>query len=479
MRPPRSLNRRVPPSARARRDDRFSQLAMLAIVLDEEEMESVGSKLGCKNIHRVRKRIDKMILELGNSARKAMRMDPHVFYKLHDLLQLDIASKFSSGKPDVDGSERRFAPNGLISTKLRLSCAIRYFAGAAVYDLVLTHGMGRSTIYSSIWGIVDVVNQCDALGFNEDNAPFPSIAEQEEIAAGFHQRSEVGFDNVIGAIDAMIVTIDLPDRTSCKEVGVGQKSFHCSRKDKYGLVLLAICDDQCRIRWADITQPGKASDYLAFVTSELPAALEDARNNAGETGDSPSDTVFGWRRKGYSQVSVKPGYTLVGDNAFVRSHWMAVPFPGQVTSDKDNYNFFLSQLRITIERAFGILIHRWGILRRPLGCPVRKVGALTMALMRLHNFCIDNNGKNVPRTTTRDAARIQERARRRVRGGVGEVVELDRHGRPVQLLGHGHHFTDLPGGRRPEVVTEDESTPMDLMVEKVTASGLRRPPRRN
>ncbi len=63
----------------------------------------------------------------------------------------------------------------------------------------------------------------------------------------------------------------------------------------------------------------------------------------------------------------------------------------------------------------------------------------------------------------------------------GEVVELDRHGRPVQLLGHGHHFTDLPGGtcRRPAVVTEDDSTPMDLMVEKVTASGLRRPPRRN
>ena len=220
-----------------------------------------------------------------------------------------------------------------------------------------------------------------------------------------------------------------------------------------------------------------------YRSEMLPAPLGDVRPYRKHicTSELPTmrPTVFGWRRNDYSQVSVKPGCTLVGDNAFVRSHWMAVPFPGQVTSDKDNYNFFLSQLRITIERAFGILIHRWGILRRPLGCPVRKVGALTMALMRLHNFCIDNNGKNVPRTTTRDAARIQERARRRVRGGVGEVVELDRYGRPVQLLGHGHHFTDLPGGRRPEVATEDESTPMDLMVEKVTASGLRRPPRRN
>ena len=89
-----------------------------------------------------------------------------------------------------------------------------------------------------------------------------------------------------------------------------------------------------------------------------------------------------------------------------------------------------------------------------------------MALLRLHNFCIDNNGRNVPGSTTRDIARIHERAARRVRGQSGEVVELDRHGRPAQLLGHGHHFTDLSGGRRPVVVGEDEMTPMDLMVEE-------------
>ena len=472
-RPPRSQSGRTS-FARGRCDDRFSHLATLVIVLDEEEMEHLGSKLGCKNIPRVRKSVEKMILELGISARKALRMDPHVFYQLHDTLEADIAAKFTSRKAE-DATEGQFAPNGLVSTKLRLSCAVRYFAGAAVYDLVLTHGMGRSTIYQSILGIVDVINQNDALALNADSAPFPSIAEQEDIAVGFLEKSRVGFDNVIGAIDAMLVTIDLPDKASCKEIGVGQKYFHCSRKDKYGLVLLAICDHECRFRWADVSQPGRSSDYLAFTTSELPAALEDGRNG----GNSAAESVVGWRRNGTSKVCAKPGCTLVGDNAFVKTHWMAVPFPGIVESPEDDYNFFLSQLRITIERAFGILIHRWGILRRPLGCPVRKVGALTMALLRLHNFCIDNNGRNVPGSTTRDIARIHERAARKVRGRAGEVAELDRHGRPAQLLGHGHHFTDLPEGRRPVVVREDEMTPMDLMVEKVAQSGLRRPIRRN
>ena len=216
-RPPHSRRRRTS-FARDRQNDRFSHLATLVIVLDEEEVEHLGSKLGCKNTPRVRKSVEKMILELGISARKALRMDPNVFYHLHDVLEAGIAAKFCSRKAG-DATGGQLAPNGLVSTKLRLSCAMRCFAGAAVYDLILTHGMGRSTIYQSIWGIVDVINQSDDLALNADSAPFPSIAEQEDIAAGFLEKSRVGFDNVIGAIDALLVTIDYQNIThQCTQV---------------------------------------------------------------------------------------------------------------------------------------------------------------------------------------------------------------------------------------------------------------------
>ena len=53
---------------------------------------------------------------------------------------------------------------------------------------------------------------------------------------------------------------------------------------------------------------------------------------------------------------------------------MSVPLKGIVGEYDDAYNFYISQLQITIERAFGVLVHRWAILRRPLNCPYGKWG---------------------------------------------------------------------------------------------------------
>lgn len=110
-------------------------------------------------------------------------MTPEAFVSLHAVLEEKLREKFLKNKQSTRGDEVT-APNGIVPTKLRLSCAsaIRFFAGAAVYDLILTHGMGRSTIYQSIWGVVDVINETDQLSFNEGGAPFPSLGEQDEIA---------------------------------------------------------------------------------------------------------------------------------------------------------------------------------------------------------------------------------------------------------------------------------------------------------
>ena len=357
---PRSQRHRS--SIRQRRRHRFLDTAFLIAVLDEEEF--AGSKRGCKNISRLRKDVEGMFMELGNHARKAYRMTPEAFLDLHSILEADLVAKFS--KPNKDDSADRSAPNGIVSTKLRLSCTIRYFAGGEVLDLILSHGMGRTTIYDTVWKVVDVVNESPALSFNEGGAEFPTGREQEEIARGFLGKSTAGFTNVVGAVDGMLVWTILPDKEWCAEHNIGQTSFHCSRKDKYGWNLLAMCDHECKFRWANIKHPGRSSDYLSWRGSGLPAAIENGL------------------------IKLIAGGTMVGDNAFVKAEYMAVPFPGYgVTEVQDGYNFYLSQLRITIECAFGILVHRWGILRRPLSCRMDRVLGLTMCLMRLHNYCID------------------------------------------------------------------------------------------
>jgi hypothetical protein len=58
------------------------------------------------------------------------------------------------------------------------------------------------------------------------------------------------------------------------------------------------------------------------------------------------------------QTIVAPGLTIIGDNAFVEPIHMSVPIPGKhVTQEEDAYNFYPSQIGITVERAFGILVH--------------------------------------------------------------------------------------------------------------------------
>ena len=158
---------------------------------------------GNKNeeIPRERKDLKKDIIDpLGETYfRQAYRMSIANFYKLHSLLKPSLEAHFF---PRGGGKRDPSKPSYLIGTDLRLSIAIRYFAGASPYDLMLTHGVSFTSIYTSVWGVVDVVNKCDELKFQ-----FPNHDEQKSIARGFKEMSGAGFDMVIGAIDGLLIWI--------------------------------------------------------------------------------------------------------------------------------------------------------------------------------------------------------------------------------------------------------------------------------
>ena len=70
------------------------------------------------------------------------------------------------------------------------------------------------------------------------------------------------------------------------------------------------------------------------------------------------------------------------------------PFAGSQRKDKnkDAFNFYLSQLRIRIEMAFGLLTNKWLILRRNLTTSLAMSGVVLVACARLHNYVIDEDG---------------------------------------------------------------------------------------
>jgi len=235
----------------------------------------------------------------------------------------------------------------------------------------------------------------------------------------------------------MLIWIEKPTDAQCKRASVGPKKWFCGRKKKFGIALQGTCDVEGRFLDVVMEHPASTSDFLAFTTSPL-----------------------------YHQMEVKgflaPGLCLFGDNAYVNCHYMATPFRSSaVGTAEDNYNYFHSQLRIRIECAFGMLVGRWGLLRRalPSTLSLRKVTALVMCLCKLHNFLIN---KRIERQ-----AQVASKSRRKPsKGRVGSAssdavdellaadsLELVAHGGvpleqrdsalvPMQLMDGGHHHED-------------------------------------
>jgi hypothetical protein len=248
-------------------------VATVLELLDEDDDKYVylcGRLLGTKTITPTRKTVEEMFSQLGGYAKQAWKSDLDRFNEMHNTLQPYLEQEFGEGE-----RSRGATVNGEVSTKLRLSAAIRYYCGASVYDLMLTHGLGRQTIYNSIYGVANAVNKYPNMDFNAGGASFPSHDEQREIAAGFKMKSAAEFDRICLTIDGMLVWTNQPFKEDCADLNIGERCFHCYRKDKYGVLLMAGCDYNCKFRWADVKHPGSTLDYTAWITSKLGMKLLD------------------------------------------------------------------------------------------------------------------------------------------------------------------------------------------------------------
>jgi hypothetical protein len=127
-----------------------------------------------------------------------------------------------------------------------------------------------------------------------------------------------------------------------------------------------VCDANCKIMAFSCKHSGATNDLIAFETSNLRALNE----------------------------SLPFPFHFNGDGAYRSTETMMVTFGGgaglHITDPaKDSFNFFHSQLRITIERCFGIFIQRFGIFWKELMFPIDFIVEIVHCCIRLHNLCVD------------------------------------------------------------------------------------------
>merc|ERR1712157_626444 len=91
-------------------------------------------------------------------------------------------------------------------------------------------------------------------------------------------------------------------------------------------------------------------------------------------------------------------YFLIGDNAHTLTKTMLILFGGAAKEIpyERTCNYYLCQLRIPIEMAFGCLTTKWRIFRKKMGCDVTTAASICNAAAKLHDFIIENDNIKFP-----------------------------------------------------------------------------------
>ncbi|CAB1103509.1 unnamed protein product [Ectocarpus sp. CCAP 1310/34] len=235
-------------------------------------------------------------------------------------------------------------------------------AGASYLDVAVLFGIAKETVFHVLWEVVDAINNTPEVGAFFFPQTRDDCARQ---AKEWEAKSTGGvFSGCVAAGDGLFVKTIAPSPVDTPNV----LSYFSGNKSGYGLNIQATCDANYRFCSMSAISAGATNDWTAWNRSSL------------------SDSV----------ARLPPGYYVLGDAAYPLSDHLLTPYPGKLLPrDEDSFNFHLSQLRVKIEQAYGILVGQWGILWRPLRVQFAGRSALITALFRLHNYLRDEQVKPV------------------------------------------------------------------------------------
>ncbi|XP_057803759.1 uncharacterized protein LOC131019093 [Salvia miltiorrhiza] len=170
------------------------------------------------------------------------------------------------------------------------------------------------------------------------------------------------FKGCLGALDGTYVSVT---------VGNEDKPRYRTRKGQISTNVLGVCDRHCNFSYVLAGWEGSAADSRV---------LRDAiRRPHG--------------------LKVPRGKYYLCDNGYANSEGFLTPFKGvryhlkewgpnnaRPQNKEELFNLRHSKARNAIERAFGILKMRWGILRSPSFYPIRVQNRIIMACFLINNF---------------------------------------------------------------------------------------------
>ena len=243
----------------------------------------------------------------------------------------------------------------------RIQMCISWLAGYSYHPSRVVAGVSKSAFYQSVWKVIEAINESTD---PELQLHFPSSDEQ--ILAACSKFRALSSNDVIrgcvGCIDGWLCPIIVPGDGTVAKV----KSFFSGHYQKYGLNVQACVDHESRFTAFGVNAPGGMGDAVVYIRWKLSKRIQEINSRILE---DHGKTIY-----------------LIGDNAYTNSN---TPFPRIESTHHDSYNFPLSQNRIRVEMAFGLLVNKWRRLQSPLRILLASVGPFLNSIFILHNFCIN------------------------------------------------------------------------------------------
>jgi hypothetical protein len=251
--------------------------------------------------------------------------------------------------------------NEPIYPEMIVGAGLRFLGGSFHKDIEDIYGISNHSSRRIIGMFVLAVKSCDELAIR-----LPQSTEAlQDVTNGFAKCSSAYplFHGCVSCIDGWLACINKPK----EKVGVRPNDFFSGHYATFGLNVQAMCDSKLRFTYFAVAAAGKTNDNRAF------SRCQDLKE---------------W-------IDTLPeGYFIIGDNAYTITNRLLIPFTAiQLGNDeyRRTYNYFLSQLRIRIEMAFGRLTTKWRIFRRNMEGDLDRIASLIMTAARIHNFVIDHD----------------------------------------------------------------------------------------
>jgi hypothetical protein len=289
-----------------------------------------------------------------------------VFDKLHNLLFVESDDE----KVLALRKARNSTPMGPIQTQVKLAATLRELFGEKRKSMCDVFKIAPTSARASFMDVIHRINSCPELDGNVYSTDHTDPALNAR-AAEFSRRSAFPsvFRHCVGAIDGLFIKTRQPTKAEVSNV----RAYYSGHKRGFGLNMQAVCNSQCRFIAFACNTAGSTNDYVAFRHSFM---------------------------YGHWPTLPEP-YFYLGDCAYPLSPQCITPHIGSaVSAEDDAFNFFHSQLRITIERSFGIFVNVFGIFHSPLLFTIATSCSVVEACVRLHNFRIDNGCQHVARVPT-------------------------------------------------------------------------------